>query len=180
MTGTNSTSSKTFDDASDFDEQPQSPFDLRAERAVSNQHQQQRFAFNALWDLPIPGEIRLAPIITVGTGRPTDPLTGLDSNRSDAFPLSSRPLGFGRNSLLTQRTANVDLGVIKTVRFGERHLDVIAQFFNLFNHVSASAINPFFGTSSVPLAGFGRPIQGVSPRQIQLAVNLEYYKRQTY
>jgi hypothetical protein len=47
------TLSKTFDDASDFDEQPQNPFDLRAENAVSRQHQQQRFVFNALWDLPI-------------------------------------------------------------------------------------------------------------------------------
>src|SRR3989475_3208969 len=174
MTGTNSTSSKTFDDASDFDEQPQSPFDLRAERSVSSQHQQQRFALNALWDLPIPGEIRLAPIITVGTGRPVNPLIGLDSNRSDAFPLSSRPLGVGRNSLITQGTANVDLGVIKTVHIGERHVDVIAQFFNLFNHVSASAINASFGTGSVPLAGFGQPIQGVSARQIQVALNLEY------
>jgi outer membrane receptor protein involved in Fe transport len=168
------TFSKTLDDASDFDEQPQNPFDLRAERAISSQHQQQRFAFNALWDLPIPGEIRLAPIITVGTGRPIDPLVGLDSNRSDAFPLSARPLGLGRNSLQTQGAANVDLGVIKTVRFGERHVDLIAQFFNLFNRVNASAINPFFGTGAVPLAGFGRPIQGVSARQIQLSVNLEY------
>ncbi len=168
------TLSKTFDDASDFDEQPQNPFDLRAERSVSGQHQQQRFALNALWDLPIPGEIRLAPIITVGTGRPVNPLIGLDSNRSDAFPLSSRPLGAGRNSLITDGTANVDLGVIKTVHIGESHVDLIAQFFNLFNHVSASAINPFFGTGSVPLAGFGQPIQGVSARQIQLAVNLEY------
>ena len=98
----------------------------------------------------------------------------IDPSRSGAFPLSARPLGLGRNSLLTQGTANVDLGVIKTVRFGERHVDLVAQFFNLFNHVSASAINPFFGTSSVPLAGFGQPIQGVSARQIQLAVNLEY------
>ena len=89
------TLSKTFDDASDFDEQPQNPFDLRSERAISSQHQQQRFAFNALWDLPIPGEIRLAPIITVGTGRPIEPLVGLDSNRSDAFPFSARPLGLG-------------------------------------------------------------------------------------
>ncbi len=169
------TLSKTFDDASDFDEQPQNPFDLRSERAISSQHQQQRFAFNALWDLPIPGEIRLAPIITVGTGRPIEPLVGLDSNRSDAFPFSARPLGLGRNSLHTQETANVDLGVIKTVGLGEhRHLDLVAQFFNFFNHVSASAINPFFGTSAVPLAGFGQPIRGVSPRQIQLAVNLEY------
>ena len=35
------TQSKTFDDASDFDEQPQNPFDLRAENAISRQHQQQ-------------------------------------------------------------------------------------------------------------------------------------------
>ena len=169
------TFSKTLDDASDFDEQPQNPFDLHAERAVSSQHQQQRFTFNGLWDLPIPGEIRLAPIIVVGTGRPIDPLVGLDSNLSHAFPLSARPLGFGRNSIHAQEMANVDLGVVKTVHLGEyRHLDVIAQFFNLFNHVSASAINPFFGTGSVPLAGFGRPIQGVIPRQIQLSVNLEY------
>src|SRR2546429_4909934 len=47
------TLSKTFDDASDFDEQPQNPFNLRMEHAVSRQHQQQRFVFNALWDLPI-------------------------------------------------------------------------------------------------------------------------------
>ena len=47
------TLSKTFDDASDFDEQPQNPFDLRAENAVSRQHQQQRFVFNALWELPV-------------------------------------------------------------------------------------------------------------------------------
>jgi hypothetical protein len=169
------TFSKTLDDASDFDEQPQNPFDLRAERSLSSQHQQQRFTFNALWNLPIPGEIELAPLITVGTGRPIDPLVGLDSNRSDAFPLSARPLGLGRNSLETPRGAIVDLGVVKTIKLGEyRHVDLAAQFFNLFNHVSASAINPFFGTSAVPLAGFGRPIQGVSPRQIQLVVNLEY------
>jgi outer membrane receptor for ferrienterochelin and colicin len=172
---TSYTFSKTIDDASDFDEQPQNPFDLRAERAISSQHQQQRFAFNALWNLPIPGKIELAPIITVGTGRPIDPLVGLDSNRSDAFPLSVRPLGFGRNSLQTHGAAIVDLGVVKTIQLGEyRHMDLAAQFFNLFNHVSASAINPFYGTNAVPLAGFGRPIQGVSPRQIQLSLYLEY------
>jgi hypothetical protein len=87
------TLSKTFDDASDFDEQPQNSFDLRAENAVSRQHQQQRFVFNALWDLPIgdeednggkpqenPGRltqtfshIELAPILTVESGRPVNP-----------------------------------------------------------------------------------------------------------
>src|SRR6266849_6620804 len=47
------TLSKTLDDASDFDEQPQNPFNLLAEKALSGQQQQQRFVFNALWDLPI-------------------------------------------------------------------------------------------------------------------------------
>ena len=50
------TLSKTYDDASDFDEQPQNPFDLAAEHALSLQHQQQRFVFNALWELPIGDE----------------------------------------------------------------------------------------------------------------------------
>src|SRR6266849_6405188 len=102
------TFSKTFDDASDFDEQPQNPFDLRAENAVSRQHQQQRFGFNALWELPIGDEeekggkseentgwltqafshIEVAPILTLESGRPVNPLTGLDSNQNHAFPLS--------------------------------------------------------------------------------------------
>ena len=169
------TLSKTSDDASDFDEQPQNPFDLAAEHALSRQNQQQRFVFNALWNLPIPGQIELAPLITLGTGRPIDALTGLDSNRNDAFPLSARPLGLGRNSLQTLRMAVVDLGVVKTINLGEhRHLDLITQFFNLFNHPSATAINPFFGTGTVPLAGYGHPIQDFSPRIIQFAVNLEY------
>ncbi len=189
------TLSKTFDDVSDFDEQPQNAFDLRAERAVSRQHQQQRFVFNALWELPIGkedqgsrgpagnpgwvsrifGHIELAPIITVGTGRPVDPLVGLDSNRSDAFPLSARPLGFGRNALQTPRAATVDLRVLKYFPVGEhRHLDLVAEFFNLFNRVNASAINPFFGTSAAPLAGFRRPTQGISPRQIQFSVDFEF------
>jgi hypothetical protein len=88
------TLSKTFDDASDFDEQPQNPFDPAAENALSR-----RFVFNALWELPIGDEedkgansgesagwltrtfqhIELAPIFTAETGRPVNPLTGLES-----------------------------------------------------------------------------------------------------
>jgi len=104
------TLSKTFDNASDFDEQPQNPFNLAPEWALSRQQQQQRLVFNALWELPIGdeepgkpapdnwmtrvfGHIEVAPIFTVESGRPVNPLTGVDSNRSGAFPFSSRPLG---------------------------------------------------------------------------------------
>jgi hypothetical protein len=50
------TLSKTFDDASNYDEQPQNPFDLAGERGLSRQDQRQRFVFNALWDLPVGDE----------------------------------------------------------------------------------------------------------------------------
>ena len=161
------TLSKTFDDASDFVEQPQNPFDLRAENAVSRQHQQQRFVFNALWDLPIGDEddhggkaqenrgwltrtfshIEMAPILTVESGRPVNPLTGLDSNHSHAFPLSARPLALGRDSLTTPALATMDFRVVKYFPFGGvRRLDVVAEAFNLFNRTNVSEINPVFGS----------------------------------
>ena len=71
--------------------------------------------------------------------------------------------------------AIVDFGVVKTINLGEhRHLDLITQFFNLFNHTSATAINPFFGTGAAPLPGYIHPIQDFSPRIVQFAANFEY------
>jgi hypothetical protein len=189
------TLSKTFDNASDFDEQPQNPFNLRAENAVSRQHQQQRFVFNALWDLPIGEEedkgrkseeraswptetfshIEVAPILTLESGRPVNPLTGLDSNQSHAFPLSARPLGLGRNSLSTLSLATMDFRVLKYFPFGgAKRLDVVAEFFNLFNSANVSQINPMFGSGLTPIPGFKKPIAGTSARQIQFSLDFEF------
>ncbi len=189
------TLSKTFDDASDYDEQAQNPFNLRAENAVSRQHQQRRFVFNALWDLPIGDEedkggvqqkstgwltqtfshIEMAPILTLESGRPVDPLTGLDSNQSHAFPLSARPLAHGRNSLNTPALATMDFRILKYFPFGGvKRLDAVAEFFNLFNRANVSQINPVFGSSLVPMSGFGQPIAGTSARQIQFSLDFEF------
>jgi hypothetical protein len=187
--------SKTHDDASNYDEQPQSPFDLGAEHALSRQHQQQRFVFNALWELPIGDEedsgqeskqnhswlvrtfshIEIAPIFTAESGRPVDPLTGLDSNRSDAFPLSSRPLGFGRNSLQTPAAVTMDLRVLKYFPFGKsRHLDLVAESFNLFNRANVALINPVYGSNLNPIVGFRRPTEGLGARQVQFSLDFEF------
>jgi outer membrane receptor for ferrienterochelin and colicin len=189
------TLSKTFDDASDFDEQPQNPFRLAAENALSRQHQQQRFVFNALWELPIGDEkdngassrenagwltrtfshIEVAPIFTAESGRPVNPLTGLDSNRSHAFLLSARPLDFGRNSLQTPKIVTMDLRVLKYFPFGEsKRLDVVAEFFNLFNHANVAQINPVFGSNLTPIVGYGHAIKGTSARQIQFSLDFEF------
>src|SRR6266404_5927137 len=189
------TLSKTFDDASDFDEQPQNPFDLRTENAVSRQHQQQRFVFDALWELPIGDEedkggkseestswltetfshIEVAPILTLESGRPINPLTGLDSNQSHAFPLSARPFGLGRNSLKTSTLATMDFRFLKYFPFGGvKRLDVVAEFFNLFNSANVSQINPVFGSGLTPIRGFGQPIAGTGARQIQFSLDFEF------
>jgi Carboxypeptidase regulatory-like domain/TonB dependent receptor/TonB-dependent Receptor Plug Domain len=189
------TLSKTYDDASDFDEQPQDPFNLAAENALSLQHQQQRFVFSALWDLPIGDEennggkstqssgwltrtfshIELAPIFTAESGRPVNPLTGLDSNQSHAFPLSGRPLDFGRNSLQTPAAVTMDVRVLKYFPFGgARRLDLVAEFFNLFNRPNVAQINPVFGSNLTPISGFGQPIEAIGARQVQFSLDFEF------
>jgi hypothetical protein len=186
------TLSKTFDNASDFDEQPLNPFDLASEWALSRQHQQQRLVCNGLWELPVGDEdngqpapdnwvnrifshIELAPIFTVASGRPVDPLTGIDSNRTDAYPLSARPSGFGRNSLMTPLLANLDFRVLKYFPFGKTaHLDLVAEAFNLLNRPNVIQIDPVFGPGVFPQPGFQQPLTGAGARQIQFSLDFEF------
>lgn len=187
----NYTFSKTIDDASDFNEQPQNPYDLRAERGLSRNNQAHRLAINGTFDLPIGDEdapgthqsvltrvfknIELAPIITAESGQPVDAVTGLDSNYSQAWPLSARPARFGRNTLLTPTTATVDFRALKFFPVGEHaHLDVVGEFFNLLNRTNVNQINPFFGTAATPFASFGAPTQALNARQIQFSLDFEY------
>lgn len=188
------TLSKTYDNASDFDEQPQNPFLLGPEWAVSRQQQQQRLVANALWELPIgdekPGKppsdnwltkvfshIELAPIFTVQSGRPVNPLTGVDTFGTHAYPLSARPVGFGRNSLLMPMLTNMDFRVLKyfPLAFSKTaHLDLVAEAFNLFNRANVAQINPVFGTAAIAQAGFLQPIAGTGSRQIQFSLDFEF------
>jgi hypothetical protein len=186
------TLSKTFDDASDYDEQPQNALDLRAERAVSRQHQQQRLVFNALWELPVGdeepgkpkpndllskifGHIEVAPIFTLESGRPVNPLTGIDTFHSLAWPLSARPAGMGRNSFRTPTLVNVDFRVLKFFPVGKNSkLDVVAEAFNLLNHTNVSQLNPIFGPGPAPLASFLQPLSGAGSRRIQFSLDFEF------
>jgi hypothetical protein len=189
------TLSKTIDDASDFDEQPANPYDLRAERALSRQDVRQRFVLSALFELPFGDEegdkswveerdgfletflshIEIAPIITVSSGRPVNALTGVDEERSRAFPLASRPLGLPRNSLRTSRFVNVDLRALKYLPFGERRrLDFVVEAFNLFNHPNVLNVNPFYGSGVAPLQTFGMPTAFGAPRQVRFSIDFEF------
>jgi len=183
------TLSKTYDNASDFAEQPENPLDLAPEWSLSRQQQQQRFVANALWELPIGdeengqpapdtwvnrifGHIEFAPIFTVESGLPEDPLTGVDTYGTHAYPLSARPPGFGRNSLRTPTLANMDFRFLKyfPLAFAKTaHLDLVAESFNLFNHANVVQIDPVFGSP-----GFLQPTAGAGARKIQFSLDLEF------
>jgi len=188
------TLAKATDDASDFDEQPQNPYDLKSERGLSRQDVRHRFVVNALFDLPfgeeeekgavskrdiligkILGHIEVAPILTFSSGRPVNPLTGADEERSLAFPLVSRPLGMTRNALHTSRFINLDLRALKYFPMGEaRRLDLVVEAFNLFNHPNVLSLNSYFGSGVMPLSAFGMPTSFAAPRQIRFSIDFEF------
>ncbi len=97
------------------------------------------------------GNIEAAPILIIGSGRPINPLTGFDANRGGAFPLSSRPLGFGRNSLVTTGQVQFDLRLLKFFKMGEHgKLDFVVESLDLLNHTNVVALNQFYGAESPP------------------------------
>jgi hypothetical protein len=185
------TISKAIDDASDFNEQPENPYSLRAERALSSNDQRHRFVFSGTFDLPFAdeeegkkssgviakllGNIEAAPILIIGSGRPINPLTGFDANRSGAFPLSSRPLGFGRNSLGTSSQVQFDLRVLKFFKIGEHgKLDFVAESFNVLNRTNVVSLNPFYGPKNSPIPVFTTPDKAGIPRRLQFSIDFEF------
>lgn len=185
------TFSKTLDDASDFADQPQNPYDVQIERAVSANDQRHRLVFSGTFDLPfgdedegkppanliskVFGNIEAAPIMTIGSGRPVDPLVGFDANRNGAFPFSSRPLGFARNSLRTSNQIQLDLRLLKYFKVGEHgKLDLVAESFNLLNHRNVLGLNPFFGPNATAIPGFSQPDQAGLARQFQFSIDFEF------
>ena len=186
------TFSKTLDDASDFNEQPQNPYQLTAERAVSLNDQRHRFVMSALWDIPIgdaddPGagpssnpfvrtfsNIEVAPILSVDSGRPANPLTGTDSNLLHVYPFASRPLDLGRNSLRTPTNVDLDLRVLKTIGIWRGKLDLVAESFNLLNHTNVTQLNTSFGNGTSPVPSFLTPTETAVPRQIQFSLDYEF------
>jgi len=121
------------------------------------------------------GNIEAAPILIIGSGRPINPLTGFGANRSGAFLLSSRPLGFGRNSLATTSQVQFDLRVLKFFKVGEHgKLDFVIESFNVLNHSNVVGLNQFYGVASYPIPVFATANKAAIPRQLQFSVDFEF------
>ena len=121
------------------------------------------------------GNIEAAPILTIGSGRPVDPMVGFDANHNGAFPLSSRPLGMARNSLSTSNQVQLDLRLLKYFKIGEHgKLDLVAESFNLLNHTNVIGLNQVFGGGATPMMAFATANKASNARQIQFSIDFEF------
>lgn len=188
------TYSKTIDDASYDSEQPQNPYAIGSERALSLMDQRHRFTLSGLWligpDLGDPADaaknanpgplmkaltgLEFAPIVSIASGFHANPGTGLDSNREHIFPFATRPAGYSRNSLQTPANIDIDLRVLKMIPVASGHLDVVAESFNLLNHRNVSLLNTAFGSEATPTSGFAQPIAASTARRIQFSLDYEF------
>lgn len=188
------TFSKTIDDASYDTEQPQNPYALPDERALSLEDQRHRFVLSGLSvlgpDLDDPQDaakggtpnpvlralygLEFAPILAVDSGFRGNPLTGVDSNQEHIYPFAARPMAFARNSIQTPANVNFDLRILKMVPIWRGHLDIVAESFNLLNKQNVDLTNPVFGSGPSPDSQFQRPIQIADPRKVQFSLDFEY------
>ncbi len=183
------THGRAHDDGSDFDEHPLDPFDFRKDWALSRQHQSQRLAASALFELPVEDweagpdwlresleDVIVSPILTLGSGRPVNALSTTDTLRTGAFPISARPAGLGRNAFLGPKVANIDLRIMKGfwVKEGRAILQFGVEAFNLLNHSNALRVSPYFLSGAGQLGSYGEALETLNARQIQLMVQFEY------
>jgi len=188
------TYSKTIDDASYDTDQPQNPFDLRTERALSLEDQRQRVTLSGLWligpDLGDPQDatananpgplmrgftgFEFVPIFSFTSGFQTNPLVGVDSNREHIYPFAARPESLGRNTLRTSSNINLDFRVLRMIPIASGHLDVVAESFNLLNHQNISLLNTTYGAGTQAAPGFGQPIEASTARRVQFSLDYEF------
>jgi hypothetical protein len=171
------------DDASDYDEQPLNPLDVRQDWSLSRQDQRHRIAFSGLFEWPAEelkrapawfregfGSITLAPVFSWASGRPVNTLLTTDAYRTGAYPISARPAGFARNGAISPRTMSFDLRVMKTVLVLNHRawLQFGAEAFNLLNHTNRLRVSPYYTST------FAQPVEVLNPRQVQLMIQIEY------
>lgn len=189
------TYSKSIDNSSDFSiviAEVGNPLKPGSERGLSLQDIRNRLVFSGIFDISynknfLLKDLQVSSIITLESGRPYNLLAGVDLDLSgDANP-TDRPTAIGRNVGILPGFANIDLRLIKSVKFQEKYnAQIIFEVFNLFNRVNISDINRTFppdknGNFNLPAQENGRfiaPVErfrgALSPRQLQIGLKLSF------
>lgn len=189
------TYSKAIDNSSDFSiviAEVGNPLKPGDERGLSLQDIRNRLVFSGIFDISykknfLLKDLQVSSIITLESGRPYNLLAGVDLDLSgDANP-ADRPTAIGRNVGILPGFANIDLRLIKSVKFQEKYqFQAIFEVFNLFNRVNISDINRTFppdknGVFNLPAQENGRFIApserfrgAFAPRQLQIGLKFSF------
>lgn len=161
-------------------------FDADLERGPSVQDQRHRFVLSGVFIAP--GDVQIAAILTAASGRPYNVLAGADLNfdgNGGAFPAdrarrdpTSEASSVGRNSETLPTQSTVDLRLSRRfVLGGNVSIDGIFEVFNVFDRSNFTDVQNIFGSGSYPdnpIPTFGQFTQAGAPRQIQLALKLNF------
>lgn len=152
---------------------------LRLEHGPSDFHQRHRFVGHGL--VEIPWQTQASFVLTLASGLPVDPRTGVDNNGdANVVDRSFNPVTgaiFARNSFRTPMQASFDVSLAKRVALAEGvRLEMRAEAFNLFNRSNFIRLNNTWGNGATPLSTFLAPIAGVANvdpgRQFQFGLRL--------
>lgn len=177
------TGAKTYDDGSDYMDQPLDPRNLKQEWARSRQYQAHRLTASALFEIEQLEKwssklehIHFVPTFTIGSGRPIPALETTDLYRTGAFPISARSVGIARNSFTGPANLSLDSRVFKEIHWDEKHtrLQVGVEGYNLLNHTNPVRFLPYYSAAGVKLANYGEAIEYTGARQLQLFVHFEF------
>jgi hypothetical protein len=178
------TLSKAIDDSGNFFfSTPQDNFNLRGEKALSDNDQRHRLTVSGTFDTPATfgnrfareafGGFRVSYIFTYASRLPFNVLAGSDLNGDSNN--NDRPRGLGRNTGRGFDFASFDLRLARRFHVSEKfNLELIAEGFNLFNRANFSVPNNNFGTGATPPDTFGQPTAALDPRQVQLGFRLNF------
>ena len=177
------TAGAAYDDASDFNEQPLNPANVRLDWSRSRQYQVHRLVASSLFELPLDNlaaprwlqkigrNFDLAPIISAGSPRPVNALATTDLYRTGAYPISARPDGLGRNPFYQRGLLNIDLRATKGFEWWKDHGIFLfgVGVYNLTNHTNAILVSPYYGLDT-----YRGIIETANARQVQFSFQWEF------
>ncbi|HLJ17572.1 MAG TPA: TonB-dependent receptor [Bryobacteraceae bacterium] len=189
----NYTYSKAIDNASDFvqAQQPNDPYTPSAERSVSDEDQRHRFTLAGVWQLPYQSSgnrnpllralfanWKISTLMTFHSGIPYNIVVGSDVN-GDGNSSTDRPLiggvALGRNTLIGPDIGDVDLRFSREIPVRERfRVQLLAEAFNLLNHVNYTGINTTWGTGLTARSTLGQYTAAGDPRQLQFGLKVRF------
>jgi len=187
--------SEAKDDGSDFTqaEQPNDPYNRRAERSYSAEHQRHRVTLTGVWELPygrtrgsdanpvllgVFGGWTLSGTFTYRSGTAENPSVGSDVN-GDGNSSPDRPFIDGvmaeRNAYEGPDYAGMNVRMSKRFRLGGRRALLLQlEAFNLFNRTNFGGTNMTWGTALAPRDTYGQYTSANAPRQLQIGVKVEF------